>query len=338
MNHDTHPQISVIMPVYNGAKHLREAIESILIQTFQHFEFLIMDDGSTDDTPKILEDYAKKDHRIKILHQKNHGLVESLNTLVTHAASDLIARMDADDIAYPKRLEVQYEYMKAHPQTVVLGTYARITEEGPGQTHTSTWRRNTAFEEDELNRWYLSIIPPFIHSAVMFKKNAFHKAGGYRQNEHPAEDYGLWIRMKSLGKLNTAPHLLMDYHLHNEGISAGSYKKQIAKRDELNLKNLEDLYAAQQIPSVNHALSLLKPYQLHAHQRQILAKLACLTGCFYIQKNMYNKATEYFKLCLKMDWRRFDAALNLIFGKLGKAFLLSVDKYPTRTKFLFKIH
>lgn len=331
------------MPVYNGEKHLREAIESILTQTFTGFELLVMDDGSTDQTPEILEEFAQKDHRVKIFRQENKGLVESLNSLAAHAKYDLIARMDADDISYPQRLEIQYEYMQKHPQTALLGTYAKIIENGnsnPASRNSTRarTRRNTALREDELNRWYLSIIPPFIHSAVMFTKNAFQKAGGYRQDEHPAEDYGLWVRMKRYGKLSTAPVLLHDYFLDTGGISARNFKKQIAKRDELNFKNLEDLYEQNEIPSARHALGLLKPYNLDHHQRQVLAKLACLTGCFYIQKNEYKKAAEYFRLCLSMDWRRFDAALNLILGKFKKAFLISIDKYPLRFKFLFKIH
>ncbi len=324
------PKISVIMPVHNGERHLREAIESILVQTFPDFELLVMDDGSMDQTPQILDEFAQKDNRIKVFRQKNKGLVEGLNSLVAHAKCEFIARMDADDISYPRRLEIQYRYMQQHPETVLLGTYANIIENAGG-------RRNTAFEEDELNRWYLSIIPPFIHSAVMFKKSAFTRAGGYRQDEHPAEDYGLWVRMKQQGKINTAPVLLHDYFLDSGGISANNYKKQVAKRDELNLKNLGDLYEKNEIPSAHRAAALLKPYNLDGHQRQVLAKLACLTGCFYIQKNEYDKASEHFRLCLKMDRRRFDAALNLILGKFKKAFLISIDKYPLRFKFLFKI-
>ena len=324
------PKISVVIPVHNGAAYLREALESIITQTFQDFELLIMDDGSTDSTSKIIKDFAEKDHRIKIFHQQNSGVVKSLNTLIAHSKTSFIARMDADDIAYPKRLKAQYEYMKNHPKTVLLGTYAKIIESK------KNWRRNTAFTEDILNRWYLSIIPPFIHSGVMFSKHAFDQAGGYREDEYPAEDYGLWVRMKHFGHLNSIPETLMDYHLNDRGISSKNFKKQIAKRDELNFKNLEDLYEKNEIPTASEALKLLTPYNLNRHQRQVLGKLACCTGCFYIKKNNYSKAKEYFRLCLKMDPRRFDAALNLILGKFGKAFLISIDKYPAQLKFLFK--
>lgn len=322
------------MPVFNGEKYLHSAIKSILDQTFPDFEFLIMDDGSTDRTSQILESYAKKDARIKFFHQTNSGIVKSLNTLIAHARANIIARMDADDFAHPKRFEMQHNYLHNHPKTVLLGTYAKIIE----KRNSGEWRPNTAFEEDILNRWYLSIFPPFIHSGVMFTKKAFIQAGCYRQDEYPAEDYGLWINMKNYGEINTVPEILTDYFLNTEGISAKNYRKQIKKRDKLNLKNLEDLYQNNEIPAVKTALELLEKYNLDKHQRRVLAKLACLTGCFLASQHHQVDAGEYFKLCLKMDPRRFDAALNLLFKKSRKTFMISIDKYPHRFKFLLKIH
>lgn len=322
------------MAVRNEDAWLDETLRSITSQTLKNFELLVMDDGSTDRTPEILKKFAATDSRIKIFRQANRGNAESRNTLVRHAASDLIANMDGDDIAYPERLEVQLEYMKNHPETVLVSTYARIVEmDKPEQ-----WRMSTAFEEDELNRWYLSVIPPFIHSSVMYRKNAFLEAGGYRQEEYPAEDYGLWVRMKSLGKINTAPRVLTEYRFHSRGVSANNYRLQIVRRDELNLKNLEDLYEKKEIPAVEHALGLLKTYNMNARQRKILAKLACLTGCFYVKKNEYKRAKTYFSLALKMDARRVDALLNFILGTFGKSFLISLDNYPLRKKIMVKIH
>lgn len=322
------------MAVRNEEDWLDETLQSIAGQTYKNFELLVMDDGSTDRTPEILEKFAKNDPRIKIFRQENKGNAESRNTLVRHAASSLIANMDGDDLAYPERLEVQLEYMQKHPETVLLSTYARILE----ISGRSKPRMSTAFEEDELNRWYLSVIPPFIHSSVMYRKEAFLQAGGYRPDEYPAEDYGLWVRMKSLGKINTAPRLLTEYRFHRKGVSANNYRLQIERRDELNLKNLEDLYVKNEIPSVERALKLLERYDLNPRQRKILAKLACLTGCFYIKKNAYGKAKPYFSLALKMDWRRVDALFNFLLGMFGKAFLISLDNYPLSRKIMLKIH
>ncbi len=322
------------MAVRNEEDWLDATLQSIASQTYKNFELLVMDDGSTDRTPEILEKFAENDPRIKIFRQENKGNAESRNTLVRHAASSLIANMDGDDLAYPQRLEAQYEYMQKHPETVLLSTYARIVEIGGSEPP----RMSTAFEEDELNRWYLSVIPPFIHSSVMYRKEAFFKAGGYRPDEYPAEDYGLWIRMKSLGKINTAPRLLTEYRFHRKGVSANNYRLQIERRDGLNLKNLEDLYAENEIPPVERALKLLERYDLNPRQRKILAKLACITGCFYVKKNAYNKAKPYFGLALKMDWRRVDALLNFLIGIFGKSFLISLDNYPLKRKIMLKIH
>ena len=130
-----HPKISVLMPVHNGEKYLAEAIKTILDQSFADFEFLIMDDGSTDSTPQILKEFALA----------NAGIVKSLNRLVDESRTDLLARQDADDISYPDRFKLQYEYMQKHPETVLLGTLTKFFIEGmPGKDHP-----NDGFAEDD---------------------------------------------------------------------------------------------------------------------------------------------------------------------------------------------
>lgn len=321
------------MTVYNGEETLDESVASILRQTFPDFELLIMDDGSTDKTWAMLENFSRKDPRIKIFRQQKAGNSKGRNTLIEKSSCDLIANMDADDYSLPERLKKQHEYMTSHPDTILVSTYAKIIE----MNHPEKWRMSTAFEEDILNRWYLSIIPPFIHSSVMFRKSAFIKAGGYKSEEFPAEDYGLWIRMKKFGKLNTIPEVLVEYRMYPKGVSVNNYRKQLALRDEMNFQNMKELYEKNEIPGVKEVVSLLKPYNLNNHQRQVLAKLACLTGCWFVKNNERTKANTYFKLALTMDWRRFDAAFNLILGHMNKAFLISIDRFPLRKKFTGKI-
>lgn len=149
------------------------------------------------------------------------------------------------------------------------------------------------------------------------------------------------MRIKNFGKLRTAgtpDEPLVEYYLHPKSISSQNFKDQVAMRDTLNFKNLEDLFKKNQIPSAAYALKVLKKYRMNFHQRQILGKLACLTGCFYVEKKDYQKASEYFKLCLRMDFRRFDAAFDLILGKFRKAFLISLDKIPHQKKLLLKVY
>ena len=123
------PAVTVLMSVFNGEAYLRKAIESILGQTFFDFEFLIINDGSTDDTGAILEHEAKRDARIKVFEQDNQGLVGSLNFGLSKARGRLIARIDADDIAYPQRLEKQVAYMAKHTELLALGSAITLIDD-----------------------------------------------------------------------------------------------------------------------------------------------------------------------------------------------------------------
>ena len=123
------PLVSVVLSVYNGEKYLMNAIESILDQTYPAFEFIIVNDGSTDNSPKIIDKYRKLDNRIKVLNQKNRGLIDSLNRGLALANGRYIARMDSDDISLPSKLEEQYNYLENNPDIGVLGTWIEMINE-----------------------------------------------------------------------------------------------------------------------------------------------------------------------------------------------------------------
>ena len=125
----TNPLVSVLMSVYNGDRYLDEAIDSILSQTYENFEFIIINDGSTDHTKDILSSYSNQDNRIRVFHQKNHGLTFSLNRGLELSRGKYVARMDADDISSPRRLEEQINYLRANPEVGVLGTQMEIINE-----------------------------------------------------------------------------------------------------------------------------------------------------------------------------------------------------------------
>jgi len=316
------PKISVIMPVYNGEKYLHTVMKSMINQTFTDFELLIMDDGSTDRTSEILKSYTKRDRRIKVFQQKNSGIVKSLNALAALAKADFIARMDVDDIAYPKRFEIQYEYLKTHPETVLLGTTCIVFRNGIKKTGI-----NDAFAEDFLNRWFLVFNCAFTHSSVMFGKKAFISSGGYWQSEYPAEDYGLWIRMKKYGRIENLKILLGEYQLNVDSISGKNFRKQIKVRNRLNGINFEDVYANDEIPSLDLVEKTLQTYRMDRHRKQVFAKLSCLTGCYLVQKGEIKRAIPYFKWSLKMSKKRLDALLNLLFAHFRKAVYVSIDVY-----------
>lgn len=311
------------MPVFNAEKFIAFTLGSALNQTFKDFELLIMDDGSKDKSRKIIEQYAKKDHRIKLFSQENQGLVKTLNTLVGHAQCDLIARMDADDLAYPDRLEIQYNYLQKHPETVLLGTPCVVFYE----EDQSKIRITDTFAEDFLNRYFMNYNCAFMHSAVIFRKEVFKKCQGYLEKEYPAEDYGLWIRMKKHGKVENLRDILNEIRMNTHSVSSKNFRKQIRVRNRLNKENFEDLYQNDEIPAVKEIQKGLRTYLMDAHRKKIFGRMACLTGCFLVEKGETAKSISYFQYAFRLDKSRIDALFNLLFVRFGFAFYCTVDAY-----------
>lgn len=202
---NNNPEISVIMSVYDGQSCLLEAVESILNQTFKDFEFIIIDDGSTDRTPEILKEYARKDERIKIItNPKNIGLTKSLNQAIKEAKGKYIVRMDADDISLPERLEQQIEFMRKNPEAGLLGTtYYEMNLKGEivGDKFFPTSNKKLKKVLIKYN--------PFFHASVMIRKEILDRIGLYNENIPKAQDYDLWFRIAKDYKIANLPLPLM---------------------------------------------------------------------------------------------------------------------------------
>jgi len=207
------PIISIILPVYNGAKYLREAIESVLQQTFRDFELIIINDGSIDNSSEILKSF--RDPRVKIVNQENKGLIATLNTGVGLSRAEYIARIDADDIwSDPNKLSKQFEYLSKHTDCVVLGTWAKIIDENSKEIS------RLAYPETDLEiRASILIKNCFIHPSVIFSKEACLKAGGFSEQEKYVEDYGLWLRMGKFGTFANIPEYLISYRVHDASVT-----------------------------------------------------------------------------------------------------------------------
>lgn len=189
-----YPKISVIMSVYNGEDYLREAIDSILEQTFDAFEFIIVDDGSTDRTKEIIQSYS--DMRIIYIYQENKGLSAALNNGINRAKGKYVARMDDDDISSPNRLMKQFNFMENNDIYVITGTRAEyITEEGD-LIYSSPKVDNTKNLKNMLP-W----MSPFVHSSVMMKTQNLKDVGGYKNTGRYfyQEDILLWIDLSKKG-------------------------------------------------------------------------------------------------------------------------------------------
>lgn len=214
------PKVTVLMSVYNGERYLRAAIGSILKQTFRDFEFLIVNDGSTDSTTKILESY--NDYRIKIINnEKNIGLTKSLNEEIAIAQGKYIARMDADDLSLPERLEKQVAFLEEHPEVGILGCGFQVVSESGDSNYTILYPSN-----HNLLRWRLCFSCPIAHPSVMMRTAILRLITGYNTDMRYAADYDLWIRLSGITKLSNLQEVLLLYRQHEDTVSQKHYKEQ----------------------------------------------------------------------------------------------------------------
>jgi len=212
----TSPTVSVLMPVYNGARYLAEAVESILAQTFGDFEFVIVDDGSTDRSPAMLDEYAKRDSRIRIVRRPNTGIVGALNDAIAASKAPLIARMDADDVALPERLKKQVAYLREHAECVALGS--RVV--GIDPYGCVLFQSEHKLAHGEIDGELLNGVGwAIVHPAAMLRREAVENVGGYRRQWQWVEDLDLFLRLAEIGKLANLPDQLLRYRQHTESIN-----------------------------------------------------------------------------------------------------------------------
>ena len=206
--------VSCVLPVYNGATYLEEAIQSILGQTLADFELIVIDDGSTDRTPEIIAEAAKQDPRIISLRQDNAGIVTALNAGLGVARGRYIARMDADDISLPNRFAFQVAYLDEHPACVLVGGLAEGFSSAGSEGITSGSR----------HRWTdLKCFPPrvavSIHPLIMIRRETIEQLGGYRNLFPHAEDYDLFLRLVPFGSIDNPNEVILRYRRHSEAVS-----------------------------------------------------------------------------------------------------------------------
>ena len=186
------PKVTVLMPVYNGEKYLRQAIDSILSQTFSDFNFLIIDDGSSDKSREIIQSYQDTFPKVKLLsNPQNIGLMASLNKGIKEIGSTYIARMDADDVAFPCRLEKQIQFLEEHPNISVLGTNMIVVDEN------LNFLEKQCLPSKSLQiKWNLYFGCCIAHPTVMMRRSILFDIGVYNENfkNTEAEDYELWLR------------------------------------------------------------------------------------------------------------------------------------------------
>lgn len=235
------PMISVVMPVYNAARWLGVALDSITVQTFTNHEIIAVDDGSTDATPAILRRHAASDSRLRVITRGNTGIVGALNDGLASARGHFIARMDADDEAAPDRLSLQLERFIQEPALVALGSAVTFMD-AAGNSVQSCPRPQ---RHEEIERALLAGDGgAMIHPAVMFRATALWSTTGYRPSAEYLEDLDLYLRIARLGALGNLPESLLRYRVHPASIN---FTRQ-AGRHAVKLAVLKDAHDARDLP------------------------------------------------------------------------------------------
>ncbi len=213
--HRRGPIVSVVLSVYNGEEYLQAAMDSILSQTYSEFEVIAINDGSTDQSGRYLDEYSARDPRVRVIHQENAGLTVSLNRGIALARGKYIARMDADDLSYPERLERQVAVLERDSDVVLVTTTVdRIDAHG-----STLWGVDRSEYSSPLS-WYMMFFNVLgAHGQVMFRRDAAVKVGGYDESIPTSQDYDLWWRLASCGRYEFLPERLYAYRLHPGAIS-----------------------------------------------------------------------------------------------------------------------
>lgn len=214
-SHSRNPEVSVLMSCYNASRWLHEAIDSVLAQTFGNFEFILVDDGSTDESWNIIQGYRDRDARIVAISKKNTGLADSLNMGIAQARGVWIARLDADDLCEPIRIEEQIQFVQRHPEVVLLGTgFIEIDEQGRAiKTHRYPSRHS------ELVRHLERLKRFFPHSSALFRRKIVQDAGCYNPFFRKSQDLDLWFRIAERGRIACLGRCLVSVRKHTEQIS-----------------------------------------------------------------------------------------------------------------------
>jgi glycosyltransferase involved in cell wall biosynthesis len=218
------PVVSVLMPIYNCERYLRQSLDSLARQTLTKFEVILVNDGSTDQSGKIAEDFASRDARFRIVNQANQGIVAALNNGLLIAKGHYIARLDGDDLAHPERLQLQVDYLNNNPSCACVGSlYRAIDENG-----SLKWVQKVFTHLRQTN---LSVFPPHVatlpHPSIMLRTKTMRGVNGYRHQFPHAEDYDLFLRLAQLGTLDIIPKHLLDYRVHSASLSSRNLETQV---------------------------------------------------------------------------------------------------------------
>jgi glycosyltransferase involved in cell wall biosynthesis/SAM-dependent methyltransferase len=308
MTETSSPKISVIMPVYNGEKYLSQAIESVLSQSYSDFEFIIINDFSTDRSESIIGSYH--DSRIIFLkNEENLGITRSLNLGIKVSRGEYIARMDADDISLPERFKEQVSFLDSHPDIGVLGTAAFLID-GLGNIG-----QEIRFPQDHiLIFWQLCFFTnAIIHPSAMMRKDLLDKVNGYNVEFKFAQDYNLWCRLSKFTHFANLPHLLLYLRKHAENVSVKKRDEQeqnaLTNSNLLISEILQVDIPSSQLQSASHAVS--RPTEAVPQDYFLLAHLKYRTGStLFLNMGLPKKEKQLFGSSLLIELVKLSERVN----------------------------
>lgn len=292
------PKVTVLMPVYNGEEYLREAIDSILSQTFADFEFLIINDGSTDGSVEIIESY--QDPRIRLFHnESNLNLRTTLNKGLKLARGEYIARMDCDDVSLPQRLAKQVKFMDLHPDIGICGSGVKlIGNKLIKNKNGSVWKYP---EDSSTIRCKMIFESPLAHPTLIMRNNLLVKFKlNYRTTY--AEDYDFLIRSSKHFSLANMAEILLFYRIHSDNISKLYKNEYLISSEKIRMEQLKalGLKPKKEEFALHSSLSRYSYSKTESYMKQSNAWLCKLRGA-NMKRNIYPE--RVFSLVLGEKWR-----------------------------------
>jgi len=226
---DNMSYVSVLMTTYNSEKYVSETIKSVINQTFKNWEFIIVDDASTDDTCEIITKFLNTENRIKFFKfDQNKGQSYALNFGLNKCKYDFVARIDNDDLMVPQRLEKQINFMKKNQKVAIVGSYVNYID--CNSLLLKKGKTDFLSSEDIIGKIKNNELVGFNHPTVMMKKETILKLGGYREEYWPADDIDLWNRIIENGyRIEIIPDYLTDYRIHSKSVTIYSVKNSFLK-------------------------------------------------------------------------------------------------------------
>lgn len=304
-------KVSVVMAAYNEQAGLAKTIQSILDQTFSDFEFIIVNDGSTDDSASIIQQFAELDKRIVVIEQANSGLTQALINGCRQAQGKYIARQDAGDFSAKLRLEKQFMQLEADPSIALSSTSTAFSTQD-GEVYDEIIKTSQQTDQGLRNLDINTIKGPAHHGSVMFRRDIYLKAGGYRAQFAVAQDLDLWLRMIEFGKHHCIKQVLYNAVTSPSSISSRKREQQIATAKLI----IDCAIARQQSGSDRKILQSTQIAQPTKPASRLKQRLNDAAYCYYIASRMHTRSPaasrKYYLKALALNPLKLKAWLKLL--------------------------